>query len=763
MKTIWYITHLSPEEFAAGQQPGVDWCPISLPCSVQNSPFGLPPNELYQRERIHEVEWMRQSVWLYRTRLPAVSVGLDEEAVYRFLGIDYACQIFLNGEKVLEHEGMFSMVEAPLPNLTEGDELLVAILPFAEDRAYPENAKARCTTGNGWDFAPKIQSAGIWDDAELLICKRLRVTGAHVKTDIANAQRADVIVSITLSEKASGLVTVELDGIRRVCPLVDADQLAVPLNIPSPTLWWPNGLGQPALLELKVTLDGTGWKAEPFTQKVGLREVRRIPCEGQGQEDIPLQLVINGQKVFIQGVNWVPPDACPGSITTERYRLFLTQFQGAGVNFVRVWGGGLKEKDSFYDLCDELGLMVMQEFPLACQTIARTERFYRILSQETAAILQRLRHHPSVVIWSGGNEHYHYWDAVDSGTAHMEAIREDVKKLFALGDTDTANREWRGGCPKYDEPALTLLGHLCAQLDGSRPYQITSGMEGEGEAHGIWTWNPAIGDHRFRDYASLYDYWQQAKAHLFSECSVSSIANLETIQHVTGETNPTIPSSDDPIWKLHHAFHAAWDNLPDLWLDIPSTERLFGKLDDLETLIAANQWMQGEGGRFLVEEIRRKIGVTSGVIWWGVNEPWPGLAGNALIDYFGRPKASWPVIANAWRPITLSLRYDHCVTRRFKPELWISNILSNAFIGSYRVTVANLKTGQEDVYMGKVSCSCYQACYLKTLTPMRMYTGTRLRVECLLYDDASMHPIHTNQYVFASDEDAAPMRWFIEI
>jgi beta-mannosidase len=266
VKTIWSITHTGFGTYQQDNGQNLDWRHVALPCSVQNSPFGLPSDELYRSERVNEVEWMRPRVWLYRTRLPAVSVGLDEEAVYQFLGIDYACQIFLNGAKVLEHEGMFSVVEVPLPNPAEGDELLVAILPFAEDRASPENAKARCTTGNGWDFAPKIQSAGIWDEAELLIRKRLRVTGAYVRTDLANAQRADVIVYITLSEKASGLVTVELDGVRRVCPLVDADQLAVPLNIASPTLWWPNGLGQPALVELTVTLDGTGRETEPFRQ-----------------------------------------------------------------------------------------------------------------------------------------------------------------------------------------------------------------------------------------------------------------------------------------------------------------------------------------------------------------------------------------------------------------------------------------------------------------------------------------------------------------
>lgn len=756
MKTPWELTHISEESYHAcglGALNEAKWEGVEIPCTVQTSPFGLPIERLYVRDNIENLEWMRERCWVFRTSFRDVDVREDEEALYQFLGIDYDYEIYLDGNWLLRREGMFSPVEIPIPGSDSIHELTVVILPFRENRACPDNLKARMTAGYGWDFAPRLLTAGIWDEARIVVRKKLRITGVCVETVLSNTERADVVVHVDLSEKVPyGSIKIRLNGVSRKFPVVHAEKLALPLNIPSPDLWWPNGAGRPNLVELSLELAAEGRLTERFTQRVGLRSIGRLPCTGQGAEDTPLQLVINGRKIFVKGVNWVPADACIGSVEEDRYALFLGQFREAGVNLIRVWGGGLKEKDVFYRLADEMGLMVMQEFPLACQKLSRAPKFFRLLEQEITAIIHGLKHHPSIVLWSGGNEHYHFWDRVDSGTDRMEAIKEEVRSLFGI---EHSNREWRGGADRYDEPTLAFMGHLCALLDPSRPYQITSAMEGEGDVHGIWNWRPAIGDHRYRDYDTLYEYWLDTDQHFYSECSVSSAANLETVKQVSGQENPSIPEDDDPVWKLHNAFGAAWDSR-DLWLDKPAIMEMFGPQSDLESLITASQWLQAEGGRFMIEEIRRRTGRTGGIIWWGVNEPWPSLAGNALIDYFGQPKQGWSFLKNAFKPTILSLRYENCVLRRLKPELWISHDGPEPFSGEYRVTVHNLSTGEMDSYSGKIVCGPYEARLIKVLTPVRMSRGTQVQVECRLLSGVGDEPVHRNEYLFASDEDPHP-------
>ncbi len=753
LATRWQLAHPSTQSANIQQSLAAiaEWREVEVPCSIQTSSYGLPLEQLYQRDRVNSVRWMEEEYWFFRTRFARPAVGEDEEAVYQLLGVDYHCDILLNGKLLLSHEGMFSPIEVPLEGLREDNELVVVIRPYAEAQGVPETLKARYSVGNGWDFAPKLQSCGIWDDAALVVRPRLHVRHAAVATRLDNQQRADATVQVELSETVErGELVITLDGVRRTFPLVDAQRLALPINIPSPTLWWPNGMGEPELVELYIELHVDGRITKPYRLRTGLRAVERVAAAGQGVEDIPLQLRINHHPVFLNGVNWVPLDACPGSISAERYRPFLQQFKDAGVNLIRVWGGGLKEKEAFYRLADEFGLMVLQEFPLACQTLPRSEAFYRLLTQEVSAIIRQLAGHPSVVIWSGGNELFHYWDLLDSGSERMAATLEQVKDFGFTPE----NRAWHLGAETYHEPTLALMGSLCALLDGARPFQPTSAMEGEGEAHGIWTWNPAIGDHRFRDADSLYDFWLHARAHLYSECSVSSIANLDTIKDVLDSPCPTFPEKDDPIWRLHHAFYSAWDQLPDLWLDLPATEKLFGKLSELATLVLVNQWMQGEGARFLIEELRRQMPRTCGIIWWGVNEPWPGLAGNALLDYFARPKLGMRFLANAYRPTILSLRYQHCVARRIKPELWLSHNGVQPFAGHYQVQVRNLRTGEVDEYAGAVNSDRYTSRCLRTLLPLRLPAGTRAHVTCTLTAGAAV--VHQNDYFFASNEDAVP-------
>ena len=696
---------------------------------------------------------MQERIWVYRRSINVPKAAADETVRLVFSGLDYYYEVWLDGVRIVAGEGMFHPVIVHLDEVTGRHvEIEVRFMPPPLTReALLETTKAQFA--RGWDFAPELRTIGIWDEVRLEIVPRLRVEEAFIETRLENRQRARVTIHAQLSEHVDeGWAEITLAGSSRRVPVLDTSTVTVFIETESSQLWWPNGLGKPTLNELVIKLDASGRKGETFRQRVGLREVARIPAAGQRSTDIPLQFVINGLPFFINGMNWVPPDSCVGDITDAQYDGILETFQSGNVNLVRVWGGGLCEKRRFYDRCDELGLLVFQEYPIACG-LGTSDAYHHQLKREAIQIVRKLRHHPSVFLFCGGNENYAYW--------HM--LKGDEPRLRdAAGKAITAvnngkpfnNPEWLSGAVKrYDEPVHLILGGVTAQFAPHCLYQNTSPMEGEGEVHGIWNWNPQIGDHRYRMADTFHDYWRAADRHFYSEASVSSIANLETIREVTGESGSTaIPSSDDETWNLHHAFHAVWDKHRDLWLDIPSTEKIFGPIANLPELVVLNQYLQAEGGRFMIEELRRKQPHATGVIWWGANEPWPGLAGNALIDYLGRPKLSWPVISNAFCPTILTLRYNGLQPPTLRGDLWLCCNAVRGFNGRFEAEVTDAEGRIRDHYEGVCAIGYQQSQQLRELVPTVIGACGAVKVKTTLFDTEE-RMVHENVYLFGNIRD----------
>jgi len=204
------------------------------------------------------------------------------------------------------------------------------------------------------------------------------------------------------------------------------------------------------------------------------------------------------------------------------------------------------------------------------------------------------------------------------------------------------------------------------------------------------------------------------------------------------------------------------DRKANLWLDLVTLEELFGRFDNLDDLIAASQWLQAEGARYMASELRRKMPHACGLIWWGANEPWPNLAGNQLVDYFGNTRRALAALKNAFAPTVLSLRYQHCVDRAFKPELWISNDSGAPFQGQYVVDL-EFNAGEPVRISGCAACGHYESIRLETMPRHRLPSGAWIRVRLRLFNLAE-ETIHEMQYVFASEHDQAPLRrhlkWF---
>jgi beta-mannosidase len=407
----------------------------------------------------------------------------------------------------------------------------------------------------------------------------------------------------------------------------------------SPELWWCNGYGEPNLYIWEATMFYKGNITDTVTGKTGFRKVELTMGEStwdvpntypMSRSPAPATITLNGTAVFAKGSNWVNPEIFTGTITRDTYLPLIELAVEANFNLLRCWGGAIINKSSFFELCDEFGIMVWQDFPLACNDYRGTLHYLKILEQEASAIIKRLRHHPCLVMWCGGNELLNSWSKM----------------------TDQSL-------------ALRLLNKLCYELDRERPF-ITSAPQC-GMAHGNYVF-------RYSDGLEVYQAMTEAGVTAYTEFGVPSFSNLPCIKLFTEESE-IFPVKPDDVTIAHHAF-LAYDGDSSRWACLDTIRHYFGNESSLNDLIVWSQWLQGEGYKHIYEESRRQKPFCSMALNWCYNEPWPALANNSIINYPAEPKASFKDITAACRPFLISARIPKFMWHKGESlsiELWLLN------------------------------------------------------------------------------------------
>jgi beta-mannosidase len=534
--------HVGPDK--GWDAPG--WLPARVPGSVLDDLMraGEVP-DLYRERNSRLAEWVPERAWVYRRRV-------DGGGRVEFGGVDHAATVFLDGEEVARHEGSFTAFAVDVP---EGEHLLAVIVHPAPESEPQVGRTSRVRVhksrmGYGWDFCPRMVHQGIWRPVTL-------------------DPPPDVSPHVSLVD---GVGVVEVDG-------------EVVLRVDSPELWWPNGMGEQRLYSVSV-----GGR-ELF---VGFREIDFSP---------PGTFVVNGVPMTVQGWNWVPIDALYGVPRAEKLAHLLELAARAGVNLLRVWGGGLVETPEFYELCDRLGLLVWQEFS---QSSSGTESvpsddpdFVATLVADAREIVPRRRRHPSLALWCGGNE-------LD-------------------GDDST--------------PALAALHDVVHELDPTRAWLPTSPLGGEDDdVHGPWE-HQGLGRHN--------EHYDTRTARLHSEFGVEGMTNRRALEALIGEEHRWPADRTNPVYE--HL--GAW------WNNAPLVQAAFGgRIEDVETMRRASQWLQYDGLRYAVEATLRR---GAGVIPWQFNESYPNAWCTCAVDHHGNPKIAYYGVARAYRGAP-SARFATC-------------------------------------------------------------------------------------------------------
>ncbi|MGV9194136.1 glycoside hydrolase family 2 protein [Microbacterium sp. MC2] len=588
------------------------WVAASVPGTVQGSlvEAGVIPDPLQDANTYDELiahgepaawPWhfrrtrVEQQEWWYAREFRVPEHWRGKRVRLRFDGIDYSGTVYLNGEPIAQHAGMYGGPEIDITALVrfDGDnELVVRIDPPPRDW----HGVMKPSPGWGWHYGHLI-SIGLWrsvvveavPDVELadvfVATTRLDDDGAaHVRVQWDLVTRADVTgppidVAVEI-RRPDGSVAVRTGA--TVAAASGTSRHALDLHLPEADLWWPFGYGEQPLHRLEVAVAG-----DVQTLEFGVRTVDYLPLAArrvvEGEEEYDWQLVVNGRPMFVKGANWCWTDSMARrGFEIDRHLLDLVR--RANLQMVRAWGGGTVESDAFFDECDRLGILVLQEFPLSFGIDASAPAL-AVIDEQASRIVRRLRNHPSLVLWGGGNEN---------------------------------------PATRTSDDALTVIGRRVAQLDPTRRFHRTDPWGGSEHFYGVY--HEGMPVDAYRDYLPA----------VFGEYGLSSQCDVESMQRFL---DPALLEQWPP--PAHGAIvqHQSQFSLFDLFKQARYAH--YGPLTDWSTFIEYSQIAQGDALRFASERMRAEAGEqTAGYWFYKIGEAFPG-ASWSIIDYYGRPKLSY--------------------------------------------------------------------------------------------------------------------------
>jgi beta-mannosidase len=442
-----------------------------------------------------------------------------------------------------------------------------------------------------------------WDDARIadlhLVPREIRAEVANLTAEVEVIAAANVDATIVVDNLTDKTVAAQ----RRVSLTPGSNRVALEFTIPRPRLWWPNGLGAHPLYTFKARLIIARKLVDQATKRTG---VRALELKQQRDESgKSFTFLINGVPVFAKGANWIPADSFPARITKDKYRELLESARDSNMNMLRVWGGGIYESDDFYDLCDEMGILVWQDFMFGCSMYPGDQKFLDSVRQEATDNVKRLRNHPSIVIWVGNNEIETAWKHWGWKEKLPAKLWDDYLKLFH-----------------------GVLPEVCASLDTSRPYwpsSPSSNLEDDpesqkmGDLHYWQVWHAAA---PFTDYEKQFPRFM-------SEYGFQSFPQIETVRTYTVAGDRDIQS---PVMTAHQK-HPRGNQLIREYM-----RREYPEPKDFESFLYVSQVLQAEGIKIGAEHLRRIMPHNMGSLFWQLDDCWP-VASWSSIDYTGRWKA----------------------------------------------------------------------------------------------------------------------------
>lgn len=641
-----------------------------LPAKVPGSVYeplieaGLLPDPCFELNS-RQCEWVAARFWIYETEFETEPVP-GSRCRLVFEGIDCRCDIHLNGRKIASSDNMYVPVIRDITaRLRRGKNQLKVLLYAAPDEMGQCGYTSRVTTQKArytykWDFCPRMPSLGIWrpvwlEWGETFFAEEDFRSGLPEGEDFSYAFRCEgrkegltAEISLTEGDRIvwSAVREVPADG-----------RLQVAGSLPGAKLWQCNGRGTPFLYDLRCSLFRNGVVVCSKEQKVGLKKLRVLPNEKAGQGAPPYLFELNGEKLYIKGVNFAPQDMLYGRITAERAEQDVRTMKEMNVNMVRVWGGGFIESEAFYDACDRAGILVWQDFIQSSSGIdnhpSKSLRFRKKFLNTVRAAVYEKRNHVCTAVFCGGNE-------IAIGPERKPIDEQDP----LIGETGAFVR------------ANSNVHFVSTTPCGARFAADLDHPQDNHDIHAPWLYLGTEGQ---------YQYGNRLECLFNSEFGVNGMCERASLESFLSPANIRPCSfEENDVWR-HHG---------EMWDTYARDSAIFGSPQSIEDMIEASQFIQAEGLKYLVESNRRRAFHNGGVLIWCMNEPFPNVANLSIVDYYSRRKTAFYQLRRCYDHSYASLIYEK-LTYRPGEICKIRPYVICGETGPYRLNMVLTCDGQE--------------------------------------------------------------------
>lgn len=640
----WKVSGWIPHQWRIENSPdlcAVPWPDVpaiaaKVPGSVQ---WSLRANGLLPDWNVglnaRECEWVEHRHWMFATKIPDawIEEGTDLELVCQ--GLDYSGWVLVNGKEIAAFTGsLVPHVFALSPHLKKEGNCLQIVFDcpprwLGQFGYTSQMTEWKVRFNYLWDWVVRLVQIGIWDPICIKASRgyEIREFRCTTKTD-HRKMTGSVWMTGTVADAGSARVRLSLEkggDVLRTQDVSPAELAAgvtwseIPVD-----LWWPNGHGaQPRYTVRCRLLDGDGNEADVATRQVGFRRIEWKRTEGAPKNADPWLCAVNGKPIFLQGVNWVPLLPNFADVTAADYRKRLDLYRDLGANVLRVWGGGILEREYFYDTCDELGLLVWQEFPLSSSGAdnwpPEDKKSIEELSVIARSYVVRRQHHPSLLLWCGGNE--------------------------LLGDQSGS----KIGSTKpldFSHPLMRRFKQIVAKLDPDRRCLPCSpsgprtwGIEAEfgkgvnWDVHGPWKPEGRLDDR-------WTTYWKNDDSLFRSELGSPGSSSVEIIETYKGHLAAFPANIENPLWRRPLSWWIDWDAL---------VEEMGREPKDLAEYVEWSQARQAKALSIAVKACKDRFPRCGGVILWMGHDCFPCFANTAVVDFHARPKPAARALREIWK------------------------------------------------------------------------------------------------------------------